>query len=163
METVMQNIRTENNLVKKVIKRSAIIAMIIGSALTVINQTDAIFGNAEFQFGRMALAFLTPFLVVSVSQVFGISAACKAVSQNTGKHLGFFMTLFSHGILVRSVVMGLIAGGANTAFAVITNMSAGQHLNQWPLDLILPAVFLPVIFGAIAQVFSFRRTVSQLA
>jgi len=60
-------------------------------------------------------------------------------------------------------VMGLIAGGANTVFAAVANMSAGRHLNQLPLDLILPAVLLPIVFGALAQVLSFRRTVRQLA
>ena len=159
----MENTRNKNTLTKQMLKRSAIIAVVIGGALTVINQKDAILGEADLQIGRMILAFLTPFIVVAVSQVYGARSAHKAVTENSAINQGFTLTLFSHGILARSSAMGLIAGGANTAFAAIANITAGQNINQLPLNLILPAVLLPVIFGALSQVLSFKRTIRQLA
>ena len=161
IEDIMQKILAENQAAKQIIKRAAIVAVIIGGLLTLINQTAVIFGDADPQYTRMVLAFLTPFLVVGSSQFFGIRAASEALSQNTGNQHGFVQTLFSHGIPVRSVVMGLIAGGATAIIATTTNMAARQNINQLHLDLVLPAVVLPIIFGAFAQVLAFRRTIRQ--
>lgn len=161
MENTLLSSFTSKHLTKQIIKRAAIVAVIIGGALTLVNQSEAILGDAELQTVRTALAFLTPFLIVAISQVFGIRAAHKALSKGIGNHQGFFQTLFSHGIFLRSVVLGLIAGGATTIITALSNMAAGQSLNQMPLNLILPAMLLPIIFGAMSQVLSFRRTVRQ--
>ena len=45
-----------------VLRRSAILALIIGSALTWINQFDALFGSDTIQILPLFLAYVTPFI-----------------------------------------------------------------------------------------------------
>lgn len=163
MENTKHPTQVGSTFTRQMLKRSVIVAVVIGSTLTLINQRDAIFGDADLQIGRLVLAFLTPLFVVAISQVFGSRSAHRAILKNSAITLGFTQTMFSHGILARSVVIGLIAGSVNTAFAAILNIMAGQSISQLPLNLILPAILLPVVFGTLSQVLSFQRTVRELA
>lgn len=74
----MQNSLTNHNLVLQIIKRAAILAIVIGSALTLINQFDAIFGSSKLQKIPVVLVHVTSVLVVGLSQVFGEQEARKA-------------------------------------------------------------------------------------
>ena len=58
-----------------VLRRSAILALIIGSALTWINQFDALFGSDTIQILPLLLAYLTPFAVIAISQLAAIRRA----------------------------------------------------------------------------------------
>ena len=51
----------------KILKRSLFIAAVTGVVLNVINQGDALFGDAPLNRGRAALTFMVPFVVSSVS------------------------------------------------------------------------------------------------
>ncbi|MBL4599728.1 MAG: hypothetical protein JKX93_12235 [Rhizobiaceae bacterium] len=57
-----------------------------------VNQTDAVFGNVKFEILPLALVFLTPFLVVSISQMFGVREVHKLTAQEALG--GFLGTLF---------------------------------------------------------------------
>ena len=145
--------------------RAAIVAIIIGSALVLINQFDAIFGQTKLQLLPMALAYFTPFVVVSLSQVFGARAAEKLLVQGSSilrLQQGFLQTVLSHGIPLRATIMGVVAVVANTAIVAAVNLSAGKGLDQLPFPLILQALTLPIIFGALSQAISFRRTIKQI-
>ncbi len=54
-----------------IVRRSAIVALVIGSALTLINQPQAVFGDAPLNLAPFILVYLTPFVVVVLSQVLG--------------------------------------------------------------------------------------------
>ncbi len=58
-----------------VIRRAGIVALILGSVLTLANQSGAIFGGGGVQVLPLILVYLTPFVVVTVSQVLGIRRA----------------------------------------------------------------------------------------
>lgn len=140
-----------------IFKRATIIAVLLGSLLTLVNQSDAVLGITGFQVLPMILVFLTPFLVVSVSQVFGIREAHKLTTfESIG---GFIETLFAHGILIRATTLGLTIGVTNilimVRFTTITD--------QLPLALMIQGLTLPILFSAISQTLSFRRTVAQFA
>ena len=151
---------------RTVLARAAVIAIVIGSALTVINQPDAVFGEAAFLPTPLALVFLTPFLVVSLSQVLGFRAARRAGAttipgQMTPDHAGalgsFAQTLVSHNIPKRALLVGLAAGVVSTAVAVSSTLLSGGGLDEVSVPLILQALFLPIVFGALSQTLSFRR------
>lgn len=142
---------------RTIFKRAAVIAVFLGSSLTVVNQLDAVLGTVEFQVLPLILVFLTPFLVVSVSQVLGIREAHKLTAfENLD---GFVKTLFAHGIPIRAISLGLSIGATNTLIV----MSSVPSLDQLPLALMIQGLTLPILFGAISQTLSFRRTVAQFA
>lgn len=141
-----------------IFKRAAIIAIFLGSVLTLINQPDAVLGNAKFQILPLAMVFLTPFLVVSISQVLGIRAARKLNMH--GKLDGFVGTMFAHGILIRAIALGLAIGTTNILIVIVVNSI--QSLDQLPLALMIQGLTLPILFGAISQTLSFRRTAAQI-
>lgn len=50
-------------------RRSLIIAMIVGSLLTLINQYDALFGQIDFNWYKAALTYCVPYLVSTYGAV----------------------------------------------------------------------------------------------
>ena len=149
-------------LSKPILARAAIVAALLGSILTLLNQPDAIFGDAEIGWLSLILVYLTPFLVVSVSQVLGIRAAGAARPRVKQSRESFFATVFSHGIPMRAVVLSLAAGGISTAIVATDSLLAGHGLDQLPVASILQALILPAVFGALSQAVSFRRAVGQI-
>lgn len=141
---------------KAVFSRAAIVAAVLGTVLTVVNQLGAIIGPSDLQWLPLFLVYLTPFVVVSASQVMGAQAAARAKGWQGEKYERFLMTLFSHGIIRRAVVLSLAIGGANIAIII-----AGRQLNQLPVAQLLQLVTLSVSFGALSQSLSFRRPVGS--
>jgi hypothetical protein len=78
MDNVMRGQQPAVSLAKQVLTRAIVIATILGTTLTLLNQPSAMFGAAKFQRLPLILVYLTPFLVVCVSQILGISQARKA-------------------------------------------------------------------------------------
>jgi hypothetical protein len=161
MDHVMQGAANSASQLKQVITRSAIVAVILGSTLALVNQSDAIFGAAEIRWLPLALAYLTPFLVVSVSQSFGIREARKTLAWMTELRESFLETLISRGIPARAFALGLAAGAINTAIVASAALIAGDGLDRLPLALIAQALTLPILFGALSQAMSFRRAIRQ--
>ena len=60
---------------RAVLLRSAIVAVVIGSILTLINQSAWVVGSDPLQLLQLILVFVTPFVVVAVSQVAGARRA----------------------------------------------------------------------------------------
>jgi hypothetical protein len=52
---------------KGVVMRAAIVALTLGTALTLVNQPGAIFDDGAVQILPLVLVYLTPFLVVALS------------------------------------------------------------------------------------------------
>lgn len=55
--------------------RAVVVAMVIGSDLTFINQAPTLFGPATLERPPLVLVYLTPFVVVTISQILGIQQA----------------------------------------------------------------------------------------
>lgn len=144
---------------KAVLARATIVAVVLGTGLTVANQSDAIFGRAELQLLPLILAYLTPFLVVSVSQVMGTQAAASATGWQAEKHERFLMTLLSHGIIRRALALGIVIGCFNIGLVIADGVIAERQMDQLPVALILQTITLPVLFGALSQSLSFRRAI----
>ncbi len=58
-----------------VLRRAALVALILGSVLTLANQSSAVFGSENIQLLPLLLVYLTPFVVVTISQVLGARQA----------------------------------------------------------------------------------------
>jgi hypothetical protein len=159
MDNVMRGQEPAVSLAKQVLTRATVIAAILGTTLTLLNQPNAIFGAAQFQWLPLILVYLTPFLVVCVSHILGINQARKELAWRARFHEDFAATLVSHGILARAVVLGLAAGGINTAIVAADGFAAGRDLDQMPVALIIQALTLPIVFGAVSQTLAFRRAI----
>ena len=152
-----------NPILKQVLARSFVVAIVLGSCLTLLNQSDAFIGQADIQWLPLMLMYFTPFLVVTVSQFTGARAAQNTTSRETGASEKFLTTLFSHRILMRAAVLALAVGCFNTAIIAGESILAGRDHEQLPMILIVQSVLLPLMFGALSQTLSFRRAISVSA
>ena len=104
-----------------VLRRAAIVALVLGSILTLANQTDALFGDAPVQLLPLLLVYLTPFVVVTISQILGVRRALYDARRDFAHEFrqdSFVTTALSHGIPLRSLLVGLAVGSVNTAIVL---------------------------------------------
>jgi hypothetical protein len=142
--------------------RAAIVALFLGSVLTAINQPEALFGASSLELLPFALVYITPFVVVTISQVLGIRQA-----QRDGTPLaadeGFPATMLAHGIPTRAILTGLLVGTVNTSITVAAALIETAGLTGIPAPLLAQAYILPVLFGLLSQAISYRRAKKRLA
>ena len=147
------------------LRRSAILALIIGSALTLINQFNALFGSESIQILPLILVYATPFAVIAISQLAGIRQALFDFNGErvikTREH--FVAMAFRHGIPARAIAIGLIMGALN---AVVFMTAAYLHtgdIGTPPIDQIILAITLPILFGILSQAIAYRRATKLIA
>ena len=148
-----------------VLRRAALVALILGSALTLTNQPGAIFGSENIRLLPLLLVYLTPFVVVSISQMLGAQRAAADARRGKACELGvetFASTAFSHGIPSRAAQVGFVVAGVNTAIVLTTSFLEQGNLNALPLPLLGQAFALPVLFGALSQAIAYRRAITAL-
>ncbi len=144
----------------QVLRRAAIIALVLGSVLTLANQFGAIFGDDHMQFLPLGLVYLTPFVVVTISQCLGMRQALTEAEYNgrgDAPRSGVVTTALSHGIPQRALLVSLIVGGVNTAIVAIVALIDGSNLASLPISPIGQAFILPLLFGLVSQSFAYRR------
>ncbi len=144
-----------------VLRRAALVALILGSVLTLANQSGAVFGPEDIQLLPLLLVTLTPFVVVTISQLLG---ARQAAADNAGSRGSavetFTSTAFSHGIPARAGLMGLAAAGVNATIVAIAALLEHGGLGQLPLPLLGQALVLPALFGVLSQAIAYRRVIT---
>ncbi len=143
--------------------RAAIVAIVLGSILTLANQQTAIFGDGHIDLLQLTLVYVTPFVVVTISQTLGIRRATidagHAQSVLIAPHRGsFFETAISHGIPARSFFVGIAVGSLSAAIGASATLDGGGSLQELQITPILQAFILPMIFSLISQAISYRRT-----
>lgn len=144
---------------RAVFLRSTIVAVVIGSVLTLINQSEWVVGSDPLQLLPLILAFLTPFLVVTISQVV---AARRAFIDSVGHGApaspeGFVATTISHGIPARAVAIGLTIGSINAVIILAGALLRSGNFAAPPIALLGQVYALPLFFGALSQAISYRR------
>ena len=148
-----------------VLRRSAILALIIGSALTWINQFDALFGSDTIQILPLFLAYVTPFAVIAISQDAAIRRAWLDAQKEhipwTTENL--VATAFLHGIPARAVTIGLIIGTINSALILSATLLRTGDIGAAPVMLLAQVYTLPVLFGFFSQAVSYRRAARTFA
>ncbi len=148
-----------------VLRRAALVALILGSVLTLANQSGAVFGSENIQLLPFLLVYLTPFVVVTISQLLGARQA--TADAGWGKARGtavesFASTALSHGIPTRAALVGFLVAGVNTAIVVIAALLERGSLDELPLPLLSQAFALPVLFGVLSQAVAYRRAALML-
>lgn len=142
-----------------IVIRALIVALIIGAGLTLVNQRAALFGPRAFDWMSMGLSFTAPFLVVVISQVLGIRAFGRERGGPAApRSESFRETLAGHGIAPRAVVTAVVAGTALTAIMVLLAGLDGGQAGPVPPAQIAQVYALPLVFGAVSQALSYRRT-----
>jgi hypothetical protein len=142
--------------------RAFVVALILGSILTAINQPGAILGAASLDLLPFTLVYITPFVVVTASQILGIRQALR-----DGRPLpdgeDFLATVWAHGIPSKALLTGLLVGTVNTAITVAAALFETGSLADIPLPLLFQAYTLPVLFGLLSQTISYRRAAARFA
>ena len=141
---------------RPVLLRAGVVALLIGGVLTLINQSSAMFGAERLEFMPLALVFLTPFVVVAISQILGLRQAATELTekpQTRTPNEPLWATVAGHGIPFRAVLIGLIAGSVNATISV----AGGETL---PLAPIAQAYALPMLFSTLSQALSYRRVLA---
>ena len=111
----------------------------------------------------MALVFLTPFVVVTISQVLGARQAVVDASRQGRRgttKVPFLTTTISHGIPARAVQLGLIVGSLNAVVAGAAALAEHGNLDTVLLAPLGQAFALPILFGVLSQAIAYRRAVS---
>jgi len=142
-----------------VVLRSAIVAVIIGGVLTLINQPGWVAGDHRLQLLPFILVFVTPFVVVAISQVVAARRAFTDAMRNgaSASTEGFIATSISHGIPARALAIGLIVGSVNAIISLAGALLDSSHLAQVSVAPLGQAYALPLLFGVLSQTISYRR------
>jgi len=148
-----------------IVLRAFLVALVLGSILTLANQPDVISGNTAVQVLPLILVYLTPFVVVTISQVLGAHRArldARFNHEKTPQPDGFFVTAISHGIPFRAVLVAATIGVINTAITAAATLASNGTISDLPVALIVQAFTLPVLFGLVSQTISYRRALAAI-
>ncbi|MCG8606927.1 hypothetical protein MJD09_18335 [bacterium] len=139
--------------------RSAIVAIVIGSVLTLINQSGWVEGSEPLQLLPFILVFMTPFVVVTLSQVVAVRRAFMDAARHGApvSPKGFIATIISHGIPARAVATGLTIGSINAIIILTGAFLCLGDLEAVSFALLGQAYVLPLLFGVLSQAISYRR------
>ncbi len=148
-----------------VLRRSTILALIIGSALTWINQSAAITGSKNIQLLPMFLAYATPFTVIAISQLTAIRRAWQDATRERLPETteSLVASAFLHGIPARALTIGLIVGTVNSAFILSEAFLNTGDIGAASATLLAQVYSLPVLFGFLSQAVSYRRAARVFA
>lgn len=148
-----------------VLVRSMILALVIGSVLTLVNQFNALFGSYPLEILALILVYITPFMVISISQFTGIRQAWtdgkEGLIPMIEEHL--FSTALSHRIPIRAVIIGVIIGVINSIIILIVMFLRTGAIGSAPIALLGQTFALPILFGFLSQAIAYRRTSKLIA
>lgn len=139
--------------------RATIVAIVLGTILTLVNQSGWIAGNEPLQVSQLILVFLLPFGVVTAGQIAGAFQAHIDKDGRNGRKAGesIFATLTSHGIPRRSIVISLAFGGTNAVVAIAELLWRSGDLATVSIVPMAQGFVLPLVFGLLSQTISYRR------
>ena len=148
-----------------ILRRAAIVALVVGSFLTLANQSAAIFGDEELEYLPLVLVYLTPLVVVTISQMLGIWRATMDARQSGGHRWGeepVLATALAHGIPLRAVLVGVLVGSVNASIVTTIALLEGAGMNSLPVAVLAQAYALPVLFGLLSQTIAYRGATQAL-
>lgn len=147
-----------------ILGRAAVVALVLGSILTLSGQAEAIFGVEELRLLPLVTAYVTPFVVVTAYQLLGIQRAVSDVRQGARVAFaaeGILTTAFTHGIPSRAFRIGLLAGGVSTLIVIAASLVETGNLSAVSWALSGQAFVLPVFFGVLSQAIAYRSASRQ--
>lgn len=148
-----------------VLTRAAVVALGLGTMLTLVNQGGALFGAGTLQLLPLVLVYVTPFVVVAFSQILGMRRASLDAARGRRHAPGdesFVATALGHGIPLRALLLGLLVGTFNGALLAGVSYLEDGHPGAVPWALLGQAYSLPAVFGVLTQAIAYRRVVRRL-
>lgn len=150
---------------RDILLRAFFIALALGSVLTIANQSGAIFGDDTIQVLPIVPVYLTPFVVITVSQVPGLRRAtldARSPRSFERHDAAFFATAMSHGIPRRALSVALVIGTTNTSIVASSALMTTGSPSSLPTALIAQAFVLPMLLCLLSQTISYRRAMSAI-
>lgn len=142
---------------RAVLLRSFVLALVIGAILVLFNQRGAIFGAAAFSLPGLALSFVTPFVVISVSQALGARAYLLERRSTERRREKLWTTMRLHGIPQRAALVAPVVGiGVTALMAALAWLEAGDPFAV-PTSQVAQVFVLPFAFGLVSQAAAYRR------
>ena len=134
--------------------KAGVVALVIGVTLALVNQWDGILGAARLDMLPLVMVFVTPFVVVMLSQIVAVErfrkdAGAGRILRDGGRSFGRIVA--SHGIPTRAALIGLAMGGLNTALMAAQSLAATGSLAGLDATVAAQALALPMVFSTIAQ------------
>ena len=151
---------------REILGRALLVALGLGSVLTFINQPGAVFGTDTVQVLPLVLVYLTPFVVVTISQVLGVRRAtfdARAGRTPARYDDAILATAMSHGIPQRALLVAVVIGTASTSVVAVAALMANGTPSDIPVALTFQAFVLPLLFGVLTQTIAYRRAVTAFA
>ena len=144
-----------------VLRRSAVLALVIGPSLVLVNQSGAVFGAQAFSLPAAALSFMTPFVVISISQALGIRAFFGERRAEIWNRERLLTTMRLHGIPRRGALVAASVGIVVTALmAALAWLETGDPFGV-PATQVAQVFVLPFAFGLVSQAAAFRRAAAR--
>lgn len=150
----------------KILGRAFLVAFLLGGILTLTNQSGAVFGTDTIQVLPLVIVYLTPFVVVTISQVLGVRRATydtRSARARAHYDNAFLATALSHGIPLRALLLAVVTGTLNTSLVAVAALMANGSLSDIPVALTVQAFVLPLLFGMLSQAISYRRAVTAIS
>ncbi len=142
-----------------VLKRSLILSIIIGAILTLLNQPSAIFGQVELKLLPTIFMFITPFIVITLSQLVANEQARihEANGQKRSRNISFVNILVNHNVVPRALIIAVVMGLINCILMGLISLYENESLSLLSTSLVVQFFILPLIFGGLSQTLTLKR------
>jgi hypothetical protein len=144
---------------RSIFVRATIVAIVLGTILTLANQSGWVNGDEPLNISQLILVFLLPFGVVATAQIAGAYQAAidASVQRNSRFSESLFTTVISHGIPARAIVIALVFGGINAVVTISELLWLSGSLASLSIVPLAQAFVLPLVFGLLSQTVTYRR------
>ena len=144
---------------RAVFLRAVLVAVVIGSVLTLVNQSRWVVGSDPLQLLPFILVFVTPFVVVMISQITALRRAIIDAVRHGAPATpeSFIATTISHGIPARAMAIGLTIGSINAIVILTGVLFRSGNLEAVSVPLLCQVYTLPLLFGLLSQAITYRR------
>lgn len=137
-------------------------ALVIGASLVLVNQSGAVFGAQAFSLPAAALSFVTPFVVISISQALGVRAFFGERRAEIWNRERLLTTMRLHGIPRRGALVAAAVGIVVTVLmAALAWLETGDPFGV-PAIQVAQVFVLPFAFGLVSQAAAYRRTAASV-
>lgn len=134
--------------------RAFIISILLGSALTLINQPESVSNNKDISLILLVSAYLTPFFVVLVNQYFACTVFKNVFSSSppTEAPSAIYPMPIKESIVIVATSVAIVLGSVNL-FIYQT------FLTDYTISItaILQMYLLPLIFGGFSQIIFHKK------
>ena len=148
---------------KYVLKRSLLLALVIGVILTLGNQPEAVFASAEFVKLQLVMAFVTPFVTITFSQLGAMYQADgdRSKAPFFAKPESLFKSVVKHNIPLRALIISLIVGSISSVIILTNTVIQTGEIENVPWPQLTQSYVLPFIFGSLSQALTYRRNIAK--